>query len=145
MTPRACANPRCERPLPTQAVPTQLHCSAACRQARHRDRRRPAPSDEQYLALAQCFRQTAELLASAAQAAAAAGPEALTAHIPALAALLDSLTATAVTHDRERGDTWPVIATRLHLEPETARRRHVNRRRLVPDLHAQTTRAPARA
>ncbi|MGW0660227.1 hypothetical protein [Streptodolium elevatio] len=74
----------------------------------------------------------------------AAGPEALTAHIPALAALLDSLTATAVTHDRERGDTWPVIATRLHLEPETARRRHVNRRRLVPDLHAQTTRTPAR-
>ncbi|WTX01024.1 hypothetical protein OG216_47250 (plasmid) [Streptomycetaceae bacterium NBC_01309] len=145
MTPRACANPRCGRPLPAQAVATQRHCSAACRQARHRDRLRATPDDEQRAALAQRFRHTAELLGAAAQAAAAAGPEALSGHVPALVALLDTLTATAVSHDRERGDTWPVIAARLNLEPETARRRHVNKRRPASDLPAQTTRTPTRA
>ncbi|WP_436776387.1 hypothetical protein [Yinghuangia sp. YIM S09857] len=139
MTPRACANPRCGRPLPAHAPATQRHCSAACRQARHRERGRPTPNDRQRAALAQHFRATAELLAAAANNAATAGPEALSAHVPALAALLDTLTVTAVAHDREHGDSWPVIAARLHLEPETARRRHVNKRHRAADLPPQAT------
>ncbi|MCF2533521.1 hypothetical protein [Yinghuangia soli] len=64
------------------------------------------------------------MAAAAADAAAARHSHALSACIPALASLLDHLTSLAVHHDRARGDSWPVIAARLNLEPETARRRH---------------------
>lgn len=44
---------------------------------------------------------------------------------------------------RERGDSWPVIAARLHLEPEIARRCHRRRAALQDDLFVRDLKGSA--
>lgn len=123
---RTCANPRCGRPLPPNASGTRRHCSSACRQACHRDRR-PGRSaaDPAYLAAkAEDVRNLAAQLADAAAAVGVGHPADYTKHTAALVRLADALTHAAVAYDRAQGASWPMIAAHLHVEPETARRRH---------------------
>lgn len=105
---------------------TRRHCSPACRQACHRDRRprRGATDPASLTAKAENVRDLAAQLADAAVAIGTGHPADFTTGTAILARLTDALTRAAVAYDRTRGLSWPVIAAHLNVEAETARRRH---------------------